>query len=191
MSPFIEASSRRFYRTWRDARDRCDPGRLILSSSFVLWWLCTPEWVRGSIPYCDALMTDDYPLTADPILKGIVAQFAVPADKPALVGEYSFTNSGRGYKPFRCDVPTEEARGHHYAAFNEALFAHPNWVGSMYFIYRDQVLLGRNVDGSGEAHAFGLVDLCNLPYYGMIETVREANHRLFKIHAGQLEPRSP
>jgi hypothetical protein len=185
ISAFIELSSAQLYRTWREAVDQYDPGRLILGSSFVLWWLCSPEWVRGSIPYCDAIMLDDYPLEADGILKGYVEAFAVPADKPVLLGEYSFTTSQRGYKPFRCNVASQRERGLHYRKFNEALYAHPNWVGSMWFIYPDLVLLGRNVDGSGESHNFGLVDICNLPYYDMIEIMKETNKRLYAIHAGK------
>ncbi len=182
---FIELSSGQFYRVWREAVDTHDPGRLILGSSFVLWWKCCPEWVRGSIPYCDAMMLDDYPLEADGILTNYVQAFAVPADKPVLLGEYSFTTAQRGFKPYRCQVASQKERGLHYQKFNEKLFAHPNWVGSMWFLYRDQVLLGRNPDNTGESHNFGLVDICNIPYYEMVNIMKATNKKLYSIHAGE------
>lgn len=183
LSAFVEESSRRYYGLWRQAVDTHDPQRIMISSSFVIWWLSSPEWVRGCIPYCDVLMLDAYPLTADGILKDYVEPFAVPADKPVMIGEYGFTTSERGFKAFGSNVASQRERGLHYQRLNETLFAHPNWIGSMWFLYYDQPSLGRNWDGSGESHNFGLVDICNLPYYDMIEVMKETNAKLFDIHA--------
>ncbi len=185
IAEFIELSSRRYYSTWRDARNRLLPGRLILGSSFVLWWRTCPEWVKGSIPFTDAMMLDMYPTAADPIIKQYVEPYAVPADKPVLIGEYGLTTRDRGFIPFGSNVASQKERGLHYRKINEALFAHPNWVGSMWFMYRDEVPLGRDFNGKGESHNFGLVDICNLPYYDMIDEMRATNQSLFRIHAGK------
>lgn len=188
ISSFVEEASRRFYSTWRKAVDKHDPGRLILGSSFVIWWKSSPEWVKGSLPYCDAVMVDDYSLSPDAFIENLVDAIAVPADKPVLIGEYSFTTRQRGFLPYRADLPSQKDRGLYYKSFNEKLFAHPNWVGSMWFLYRDQIPLGRNVDTGGESHNFGLVDICNLPYYDMIDVMKETNAKLYEIHAGQTAP---
>ena len=191
ISLFIKRSSDRYYRAWRESIDKYDPGRMLLGSCFVIWWRCTPEWVRGSIPHCDAMMIDHYG-SSDFIIDEYVEPFAVPADKPVLVGEYGFTTTQRGFLPTGPlgvrDFTTQKERGIAYARFNERLFAHPNWVGSMWFIYRDQVPLGRDMDGGGESHNLGLVDNTNLPYYEMIDVAKGTNRRLFRIHAGKLKP---
>lgn len=190
LSVFIEHASSRYFGAWRHAIDRYDPGRLLLGACFVPTWieLCSDEWIRGSIPHCDAMMLDDYSLEPAAVLQTYVATFAVPADKPVILGEYSVTTCERGFNAFGTDVVSQADRGKAYRRLNEAFFAHPNWVGAMWFLYRDEVLLGRDEDGYGECHNFGLVDVCNLPYYDMIGIMKAANRTLFEIHAGTISP---
>jgi hypothetical protein len=126
-----------------------------------------------------------YLTAADPILKQYVEPYAVPADKPVLLGEYGLTIRGRGFLPFGSNVASQKERGRYYQKINRVLFAHPHWVASMWFMYRDEVALGRDFDGKGESHNFGLVDICNLPYEDMINEMKTANQSFYRIHAGK------
>jgi len=184
ISSFIEQASRRYYSAWRSAVDDIDTGRLFLGASFVMWWKCCPEWVRGSATYCDAMALDCYPLDAEVILNGYVDEFAVPANRPVLVAEYGVTTTDRGYLQYPTMVLGQTDRGLAYRDLNKSLFAHPNWVGCSWFQYNDQVLVGRDINAGGESCNFGLVDMANLPYYEMVDIVKETNKSLYGIHAG-------
>ena len=189
ISRFIGLASDRYYSAWRRAVDKCDPGRLIMGSSFVLWWNCCPEWVKGSIPYTDVMMLDWYGRDPSYVINEYVDKFAVPADKPVVLGEFGVTTMDRGFKSWHNLCPGgQPERGAVYRYVNEALYSHPNWLGTMYFIYRDQVLGGRDNDGGGESMQFGLVDNCNLPYKAFVDAVARTNSRLYGIHSGKLKP---
>jgi hypothetical protein len=183
---FVDRTSRRFYGAWRSAIDRYDPGRLLLGSCFVPGWQVQPEWIRGSVPACDALMLDWYEKDVPRLLAGYVERFAVPADRPVLIGEIGFTTPRYGFKPGLNSCQDQDQRGRWYRYVYENLYAHPHWVGTMYFHYLNQPLPGRDVDAGGEAWQFGLVDVCDLPYEEFIRHVTEANRRLAQVHAGVL-----
>jgi hypothetical protein len=187
ISTFIESAAERYYNTWRTEVDQHDPGRLILGSSFVIngWWLTCPEWVQGSVSYCDALMLDHYWHNPQWIIDNYVEPYAVPADKPILVGEYSATTTERGFQASGSHTASQTGRGITYRNYNETLFAHPHWVGSLWFQYRDFPVPGIGIDGYGESNNYGLVDTCNLPYYDMIDEMKKTNKTLYHVHAGQ------
>ncbi|MBI3921355.1 MAG: beta-galactosidase [Armatimonadetes bacterium] len=189
VSTFIELASDRYYAAWRRAVDRFDPGRLILGSSFVLWWCCCPEWVRGSILHSDVMMMDWYGRDPSYVRTECVDKFAVPANKPVVLGEFGISTMDYGFKPWHnvC-LGGQDERGRVYRYVNENLYANPYWLGTMYFIYRDQVLGGRDYNGGGESQQFGLVNNCDLPYERFVKHVRETNTRLFRIHAGKMKP---
>jgi len=94
---FVEKTSRLFYGAWRKAIDRHDPGRLLLGSCFVIGWQAQSEWIQGSVPACDAMMLDWYEKDVPKLLKDYVERFAVPADRPVLIGEIGFTTPHDGF----------------------------------------------------------------------------------------------
>jgi len=183
---FVEQTSRQFYGAWRKAIDRHDPGRLLLGSCFVNGWQVQAEWIQGSAPACDAIMLDWYEKDVPKLLKEYVDRFAVPADRPVLVGEIGFTTPLDGFKPGLNSCKDQDERGRWYRYVYENLYAHPNWVGTMYFHYLNQPLPGRDVDAAGEAWQFGFVDVCDLPYEEFIRHAAETNRRLARVHAGIL-----
>ncbi|MGO8747138.1 MAG: hypothetical protein ACLQNE_14220 [Thermoguttaceae bacterium] len=91
-----------------------------------------------------------------------------------------------GFKPGLNSCKDQDERGRWYRYVYENLYAHPNWVGTMYFHYLNQQLPGRNPDCGGEAWQFGLVDACDLPYEEFLRHVAETNRRLAPVHAGRL-----
>ena len=49
-----------------------------------------------------------------------------------------------GFKPGLNSCKDQDERGRWYRYVYENLYAHPNWVGTMYFHYLNQQLPGRN-----------------------------------------------
>jgi len=187
ISKFISASSVHFYSAWRNAIDSIDPGRLFLGSCFIpdYTWSCSEEWIDGSLAYCDAIALDYYTRDPNYIINNYITPIAVPADKPVLVGEYNFTTTDRGFLPYLSSVvDTQQERGEYYKQYNETLFNHPNFVGAGWFQFRDQQMLGRDIDALGESSNGGLVDTCNYPYYDAIEIIKQTNKLLYFVHAG-------
>jgi hypothetical protein len=121
INPFVERTSRRFYGAWRDAINRHDPGRLRLGSCFVVWWEVQPEWVQGSIEACDAMMLDWYGKDVPNILEDYVGRFAVPGNRPVLIGEIGFTTPQYGFKPGLNSCKNQDDRGRWYRYVYENL----------------------------------------------------------------------
>ena len=187
VSSFIVKASEKYYSVWASARDKHDPGRLLMGSSFVvvgMWHVCE-EWIRGSIQYSDIMMCDNHNLDPMAVYNDYIKPYVIPAGKPVMNGESSFCTTGYGFKYFKTNCESQKGRGEAYKLYNETLYALPEWLGTMYFVYRDQPIGGRNIDGGGESFNMGLVSNCHLPYQDFVDVVRKTNERLYDIHAGK------
>jgi len=186
ISNFVLASSDTYYSAWRNAIDQLDPNRLFLGSDLIFgWsWSVRPEWIQGSLPYVDALATDHYTTDPNVLITDYIEAYAEPADLPVMIGEYNVSTTDRGFLPHDGFVNNQVDRGNAYRLLQETYFASPYFVGGGWFTVRDQVLLGRDEDGGGESHNTGLFDTCNLPYYNMIDIMKDTNKKVWRIHAG-------
>lgn len=179
---FIHEASKHYYRTATAIIRRLDPNHLILGSSLTLTWHSSYEWEIGAVGFTDALSFDYYvsnPAWIEPYLK---------FDRPILLLEYSFVVNGRGMPGFHTTVATQRDRGLSYRHFIENLAATPQFVGAGWFLLYDQPVTGRDLDGGGERHNFGLLNQQDQPYEEMLDEVRKTSHRLFDVHAGRTAP---
>jgi len=110
------------------------------------------------------------------------------ANKPVMIGEYSFPsayNGMRGFRSFQTVATSSDAEsGDRYTQWLQDTSAYPYCVGVSWFEYRDEPVSGRGDTGGhnagsklvyGEDYAFGLVDVADRPKYDLVERVRAAN----------------
>jgi len=106
-------------------------------------------------------------------------------DRPMIIGEYHFGTVDRGLAQSLWQVENQQQRGVAYRYYTEQAYAHPGMIGTAYFQWCDQDLLGR---GDGENYNCGLVDVTDRPHQYQVEAIMETAKRLFAVHAGDMQP---
>jgi hypothetical protein len=104
---------------------------------------------------------------------------------PMIIGEYHFGTVDRGMAQSLWQVNNQEERGVAYRYYTEKAYAHPGLIGTAWFQWADQDLLGRR---DGENYNCGFVDVTDRPYPYLVKALAETSSRLFKIHSGKLQP---
>jgi len=107
-------------------------------------------------------------------------------DMPMIIGEYHFGTVDRGMAQSLWQVNSEKERGVAYRYYTEQAYAHPGMIGTAYFQWSDQELLGRTLDG--ENYNCGLIDVTDRPYKYQVEAMMETSKRLYYIHMGEIPP---
>jgi hypothetical protein len=106
-------------------------------------------------------------------------------DKPMIIGEYHFGTVDRGMAQSLWQVESPQQRGIAYRYYTEQAYAHPGMIGTAYFQWCDQDLLGR---GDGENYNCGLIDVTDRPHKYQVEAMVETSKCLFAIHSGEIQP---
>ncbi|MFZ2654572.1 MAG: hypothetical protein WAX69_06610, partial [Victivallales bacterium] len=184
VSDFIRLASYQYYKIASQIIRKHDPNHLLLGSSLDPGtWQSSEEWATGGAEFLDALSFDTYAGTPDwirPYRK---------YGKPILLLEFSFYAAGRGMRGLSKLLPDQKTRGLHYRYQVEQLAANPLMVGFGWFMYYDEPVGGRSLDG--EDFNNGLLNLCDQPYTEMIGEMKKTNRRMYGIHSGQVEPLTP
>ena len=108
-------------------------------------------------------------------------------DKPMIIGEYHFGTVDRGMAQSLWQVESPQQRGVAYRYYTEQAYAHPGMIGTAYFQWCDQDLLGR---GDGENYNCGLVDVTDRPHKYQVEAIMETAKCLYSVHTGEIQPYS-
>ena len=106
-------------------------------------------------------------------------------DKPMIIGEYHFGTVDRGMAQSLWQVNSQQERGVAYRYYTEQAYTHPGMIGTAYFQWCDQDLLGR---GDGENYNCGLIDVTDRPHKYQVEAMMETAKRLYAIHSGATQP---
>jgi len=106
-------------------------------------------------------------------------------DKPMIIGEYHFGTVDRGMAQSLWQVNSQQERGVAYRYYTEQAYSHPGMIGTAYFQWCDQDLLGR---GDGENYNCGLVDVTDRPHKYQVEAIMETAKRLYSVHSGETAP---
>ena len=107
-------------------------------------------------------------------------------DMPMIIGEYHFGTVDRGMAQSLWQVDSQQERGVAYRYYTEQAYSHPGLIGTAYFQWCDQDLMGRGLDG--ENYNCGLVDVTDRPYKYQVEAVMETAKRLYEVHLGEIPP---
>ena len=106
-------------------------------------------------------------------------------DMPMIIGEYHFGTVDRGMAQSLWQVNSQQERGVAYRYYTEQAYAHPGMIGTAYFQWCDQDLMGRN---DGENYNCGLVDVTDRPYKYQVEAMMETAKCLYAVHSGETQP---
>ncbi|CAN5718921.1 hypothetical protein BH11ARM2_BH11ARM2_26880 [soil metagenome] len=150
------------------------------------WWQNDADWDMV-VPHCDVVGYDQYSPRyggRDGLVTNLIARF----DKPTLVGEFAsppWYGGTRGFGWYSTFVETDADAGRQYAQYVADAAADPRCVGTMYFQYRDEPIVGRGGGRGldlviGENFAFGFVDITDRPKWDFVALAREANLRATK-----------
>ena len=106
-------------------------------------------------------------------------------DKPMIIGEYHFGTVDRGMAQSLWQVNSQQERGVAYRYYTEQAYTHPGMIGTAYFQWCDQDMLGR---GDGENYNCGLIDVTDRPHKYQVGDMMETAKRLYAIHSGEIQP---
>ena len=106
-------------------------------------------------------------------------------DMPMIIGEYHFGTVDRGLAQSLWQVNSQQERGIAYRYYTEQAYAHPGMIGTAYFQWCDQDLLGR---GDGENYNCGLIDVTDRSHKYQVKAIMETAKRLYAIHSGEITP---
>jgi len=164
-----------YFKTCKEALAAAAPGKLYLGCRFKGLRNSDALW-NAAARWCDVISVNSYVSSVAVFGEGA---YAAPAfDKPVLHSEFHFGTMHRGmFSPGLCPVGDQCERGRSYRRVVEGALRHPLFVGSHWFQYRDQPLVGR---GDGENYQIGFVDVCDRPYPKLAEAARAVAETMYE-----------
>jgi hypothetical protein len=179
---FIYQTFNIFLQTVKTTMKRHDPNHLNLGMRFGN----LNELDETLIEICrngfDILSFNCYALKPD---KEMMDRALRLTDMPMIIGEYHFGTVDRGMAQSLWQVNSQQERGVAYRYYTENAYAHPGMIGTAYFQWCDQDLMGR---GDGENYNCGLVDVTDRPHKYQVEAIMETAKRLYAVHSGETSP---
>ena len=106
-------------------------------------------------------------------------------DMPMIIGEYHYGTIDRGMSQALFQVNSQQERGVGYRYYTEQAYSHPGMIGTGYFQWCDQEMIGR---GDGENYNCGLIDITDRPYKYLVESLMESAKCLYGVHSGETQP---
>jgi hypothetical protein len=168
-----------YFKACKEAIAAAAPGKLYLGCRFKSLRNSDALWYAAA-KWCDVVSVNSYVNSVAVFTDGTYA--APKFDRPVLHSEFHFGTFHRGmFSSGLCPVGDQCARGRAFARVVEGALRHPLFVGSHWFQYRDQPLVGR---GDGEAYQIGFVDVCDRPYRQLAEAARSVGERMYEIRYG-------
>jgi hypothetical protein len=105
--------------------------------------------------------------------------------RPVLIGEFHFGVPENGLGAGLVQTRDQVERGKGYRYFVEQAAALPGFLGTHWFTWRDEPVLGRM---DGENYNIGFVDVTDRPYPELVEAAKATHRRLFDVHSGKTAP---
>ena len=161
-----------------------DPNHLLLGIRFA--GFAPSEVVRVARPYTDAQSINYY--VSDAMLDPTIFQsLHEQSDQPVVISEYSFhaldgRSGNRNTAGFSAQVVNQAARAEAYRLMTTRMARVPYIIGADWFQWSDEPPSGRGSDG--EDVNFGVVDIDDRPYTGMVDAIRETAAKVNALHAG-------
>ena len=173
---FIASVAERYFALTTAAIKAADPNHLVLGCRFAL--VPSPAIIAAAGRHADVISFNCYEVDASKAIEAYAA-----ADKPCLVGEFSFRaiDSGlpntNGAGP---QVATQHQRAASFRHYVTAALRHPTLVGYHWFEHADQPAEGRF---DGENSNFGTVTIKDDVYEELTRAMTAANSEAAAIHA--------
>ena len=169
-----------YFKACKDAITAAAPGKLYLGCRFKGLRNSDALW-NAAARWCDVISVNSYVNSVAVFTDG---NYAAPKfDRPVLHSEFHFGTMHRGmFSAGLCPVGDQCERGRNYRRVVEGALRHPLFVGSHWFQYRDQPLVGR---GDGENYQIGFVDVCDRPYQKLVEATRTIGETMYATRYGE------
>jgi hypothetical protein len=181
---FVEQLSRDYFELTSRLVRQYAPNHLVLGVRYKGYII--PEVVRGQAGQTDAVSINYYVGDARLDRQLFESLHRDSGGQPVMIGEYSFhaldgRSGNRNTFGFVAQVPDQQARADGYKLMTERLAAVPYIVGADWFQWNDEPPSGRTSDG--EDVNFGVVDVDDHEYEGLVEAVRATTPGLNDLHA--------
>jgi len=173
---FTAQVAERYFTLTVAAIKAADPNHLVLGCRFAL--VPQPAVIAAAGRHADVISFNCYEVDASKSIEAYAA-----ADKPCLIGEFSFRaiDSGlpntNGAGP---QVATQHQRAASFRHYVTAALRHPTLVGYHWFEHADQPAEGRF---DGENSNFGTVTIDDRVYEELTGTMTAANAEADAVHA--------
>jgi hypothetical protein len=175
LTAFYSRIAEAYFRTVREALREVAPKQLYLGCRFA--WV-NARAAAAAAKYCDVVSYNLY-------RRGIADfEFNGGADVPLIVGEFHLGALDRGmFHTGLVPVENQAARAEIYRSYVESALRHPQFVGTHWFQYQDEPVIGRVYDE--ENYQIGFVDVADTPYAETIAASRAVAARMYRERAGQ------
>ncbi len=177
----METLSRHYFRTVCEAIRKADPNHMILG---IRWAGSAPDAVMRANDVFDVVSINIYRFEPP---REQIEKIHRLTRRPILLGEFHFGAAERGYAPSLVMVKNQTERGVAYQRYVEVAASMPQVVGAHYFQLYDQPVTGRF---DGENYNLGFVNQQDIPYAPLVFSARNTHRRMYRVHAGDLEPLS-
>ena len=168
-----------YFKACKEALAAAAPGKLYLGCRFKGLRNSEALW-RAAAKWCDVISVNSYVNSVAVFGEG---NYSAPDfDRPVLHTEFHFGTMHRGmFSAGLCPVGDQCERGRNFRRVVEGALRHPLFVGSHWFQYRDQPLVGR---GDGENYQIGFVDVCDRPYGQLADAARAVGESMYSTRFG-------
>lgn len=179
---FVYETFDKYLAAIKHVQNRLDPNHMNLGYRFA-----NPNSINETLAhictkYFDVMSFNSYCITPNHKLMDKILGWA---DLPMIIGEFHFGAVDHGLGQSLIQVRTQEDRGKAYRNYVENAFAHPGLVGTTYFTWYDECVMGRF---DGENYNCGLIDVTNVPYHEQTKAMMKTARRLYQVHAGKKKP---
>ncbi|WP_305767230.1 Ig-like domain-containing protein [Candidatus Epulonipiscium viviparus] len=154
-----------YYKTVDSVIAELLPGTMYLGSRNTEWG--TPiEVIHSAIKYVDVLSFNNY--NVDVHRENFKFE---EYDMPMIIGEFGFGASDAGhFSATGTSLPSQQARGDAYINYVESALKSGKFIGTHWFQYYDEPILGRSWDG--ENFNAGFIDVTDQPYPELVDAAR-------------------
>lgn len=181
---FIYDCFRRYIEAVKEVQLELDPHHLCLGYRFASVYDVNETLLGICGKVFDVLSFNHYSLSPEHrLLDRVMRQSGLPM----MIGEFHFGSVDRGQGQSLWQVNSQAQRGVAYRYYVENGFAHPGLIGTAYFTWYDQDVLGRF---DGENYNCGCIDVTDVPYPEQTRAMMETASQLYSIHAGAQAPYS-
>ena len=163
-----------YFRNIREVFNEYAPGVLYLGCRFA-GRSSNNRALHIGAEYCDAISHNMYNYD--------LSDYVQPAgiDKPMIIGEFHFGTMNQGmFHHSLIRVKNQKERGEAYAKYVRSALVHPQIVGTHWHQFSDQATTGRF---DGENFNVGFTDVCDTPYYEIINGIRAVGYDMYNIRS--------
>jgi len=177
---FNRALIERYIRVPSRECKKVDPNHMNLGLRYA--WIAHEDLLAG-VDAFDVFSLNCYAARPD---ADVVRRCSEAAGAPVLIGEFHTGALDRGLPGGGLrTVVGQQDRADSYRYYVEQAAAIPSVVGTHYFQWNDQHVVGRY---DGENWQIGLVDVCQQPYEELVGAARRSHARVYRVAAGQIPP---